>query len=140
MPRRWTLRNSMRSYYTPFQALGRDKPTYRDGISRGGPTMTHATCLNACKSQKRYTKEDHLLKIISGHQPTVPVLTGENGRGAASPSNPEKGRSGKRKINDAGHPSNAPTGAKKTCILHGPGHSTEDCKVLQYSSKNHIAQ
>ena len=55
----------------------------------------------------------------------------QNVGGAASPSNPEKVRAGKRKRNDAGHLSNALTGAKKTCMLHGLRHSTEECKVLQ---------
>ena len=51
--------------------------------------------------------------------------------GSASPSNPEKGCTSKRKRNDAGHPSNAPTGAKKICMLHGPGHSPKEWKVLR---------
>ena len=33
-----------------------------------------------------------------------------------SPTDPEKGRAG------TGHPSDAPTRAKKTCLLHGPGY------------------
>ena len=44
----------------------------------GGPKRKHATCLNACKLQKQSTKEDHLLKILSGQNPTVPVLAGSN--------------------------------------------------------------
>ena len=55
----------------------------------------------------------------------------QKGGGAASPSIPEKGRSGKRKRNDAGHPINYPTGKKKTCMLHIPGHSSKKCKVIQ---------
>ena len=42
---------------------------------------------------------------------------------AALPTNPKKGRTVKRKTKNSGHPSDAPTGAKKTCILHGPRHS-----------------
>ena len=49
----------------------------------------------------------------------------KKGRGSALTSNPKKDRTGKIKINDAGHPSNAPTVAKKTCMLHCPGHSSE---------------
>ena len=50
----------------------------------------------------------------------------QKGGGAASPSKPENGLTGKRKGNHAGHPSNAPTGAKKICMLHGPGHSPKE--------------
>ena len=50
---------------------------------------------------------------------------------SASPSNPYQGRADKRKINDAGHMSDAPTGAKNTCLLHGPNHPSEECKVLK---------
>ena len=49
---------------------------------------------------------------------------------SALSTNPKKGCIGKCKKNYAGHPSDAPTGGK-TCLLHGPGHSTEECKVLQ---------
>ena len=45
----------------------------------------------------------------------------KKGRVSASPSNPEKVRDGKRKRNNAGHSGDAPTGAKKTCLLRGPG-------------------
>ena len=60
--------------------------------------------------------------------------------GSALTSNPKKGRAGKRKKSDVGHPSNAPTGAKKTCMLHVPGHSSDEWKLLKYYSKNYIAQ
>ena len=60
-------------------------------------------------------------------------------RGYALPSNPKKGRAGKLKRNYVGHPSDAPTGAKNTCILHGPRHSSEECKVLQEYSKTFAA-
>ena len=42
---------------------------------------------------------------------------------AASPTNTEKGRTGKRKQNYAGHMSNRTTGAK-TFLVHGLMHST----------------
>ena len=32
------------------------------------------------------------------------------------------------------------TGATNTCLLHGPGHSSEDCKVLKEYSKNYSVQ
>ena len=60
-----------------------------------------------------------------------------NGGESASTTNPKKGCSGKRKKNHAVHPSNCPT-SDKTCLVHGSGNSTEDCKVLkEYSEKYH---
>ena len=59
---------------------------------------------------------------------------------SASPTNPKKGRASKRKTKNAGRPSDAPTGAKKTCMLNGPGHSSEECKVLNIYSKKYAAQ
>ena len=56
-----------------------------------------------------------------------------------SPSNPEQGRSDKCKRINAGHTSNQPTGAKKTCMLHGPGHSSEECKLIcKYTNKRSV--
>ena len=45
---------------------------------------------------------------------------------AAFPTNPEKGCAGKRKKHYAGHPRYWST-VDKTCLVHGPGHSTEEC-------------
>ena len=75
-PRIFTLKSSTRFYYVLSQNLGQYKPTSRDGNSKGGPTWRHVTCLNACKLRKLYKKEDHLLKILNGQKPTVPVLVG----------------------------------------------------------------
>ena len=58
----------------------------------------------------------------------------KNGGASALTYNPEPGRSSKRKRNDAGHPSDAPNGAKKIRLIHGPGHSLEGCKVLKEST------
>ena len=60
--------------------------------------------------------------------------------GSDSPPNSEKGFTGNRKRNDAGHPSDAPTGAKNTYLLHVPGHSSKECKFLKDYSENHVAQ
>ena len=49
---------------------------------------------------------------------------------AASPTNPNKGRTVKRKTKNAGHASDCPNGGKKW-LLHGPGHSMEECKLLK---------
>ena len=53
---------------------------------------------------------------------------------------PKKGRSGKRKTKNSVSPSENTTGVDKTCLLHGPGHSSEECKVLQEYSKKQTAQ
>ena len=58
---------------------------------------------------------------------------------AASPTNPETGRSVKLKTRNTGHPIDRPTGGKK-CLLHCPGHSTEECKVLKDYSTNYATQ
>ena len=57
----------------------------------------------------------------------------------ASPTNPEKGRAGNCKINNEGHPSNLWTRGK-TCLLHGPGHSMDECKVLKEYTAKYAAQ
>ena len=49
--------------------------------------------------------------------------------------NPKKGDYGKRKRKHAGQLIGAPTGAK-TCVVHGPGNSAEECKVLRGYSEN----
>ena len=56
-----------------------------------------------------------------------------------SPTNPEKGRVGKRKSKNAGHPSDRPT-RWTTCLLHGPGHYTEEYRVLRHYSAKNAAQ
>ena len=48
----------------------------------------------------------------------------------AWPTKLDKGRTGKRKKIYAGNQSDIPTGDKKY-VLHGPGHSMEDWKVLK---------
>ena len=77
-------------------------------------------------------------KVRKGRTPSkTPIMEDSNcdrhvrkrkGGEAASPTNREKGRAGKRKIKNTGHPSDASTSAKKSCILHGPGCSSEECK------------
>ena len=58
---------------------------------------------------------------------------------AKSSTNSEKSRAGKRKKNYAGHPRDRPTG-EKSCLLNGPGHSTEECKVLKDYYDKYAAQ
>ena len=49
---------------------------------------------------------------------------------ATLPTNTEKECAEKHKKNHEGHPSDKPTG-DKTYLVHGPGHSTEGCKLLK---------
>ena len=64
----------------------------------------------------------------------------QKGGESASTTNPEKGCAGKRKKKDAGHPSDALIGAKKTCLLLGPRHSSEESKVLKVYSEKYAVQ
>ena len=59
--------------------------------------------------------------------------------GAASPTNPEKVSTGKRRKNHAVHTINRPTG-DKTSLVYGPGHSMEECKLLKEYSEKHATQ
>ena len=54
--------------------------------------------------------------------------TERKGVEAALPTNPKKFRAGNHKKNSAGHPSYRPT--DKTQLLHVPGHSMDESKVL----------
>ena len=56
---------------------------------------------------------------------------------ATSPTNPEKGCTGKRKTKNAGNLSDAPTRDKMTRLRHGPIHTSEECKVLKIYSKKY---
>ena len=98
---------------------GQNKPIYRAGILRKGPTRVQVYEGGNTSKNTNGAEADH---VINGSNCKV----GE----ADSSTNPKKGRTGKRKKNHAGHPSNRPTGAKK-CSVHGPSHSTEECKVLK---------
>ena len=50
--------------------------------------------------------------------------------------NPDKGCVSKCKKIYIVSPSEKTTGADKTCLLHGPVHSSEECKVLKEYSKS----
>ena len=81
-------------------------------------------CLSAWKSLNRSTKREHLIKHPLGKKPTVVVTSGNKRE--------EK-------------PSHLPTPrraalASETCLLHGAGHSSEECKVLKFYSEKYAAQ
>ena len=69
------------------------------------------------------------------------VSHGRKQKGGVStfPTNTEMVRAGKRKKNYAGHLSDQTTGGK-TCLLHIPENSTEECKVLNDYSKRHAVK
>ena len=52
---------------------------------------------------------------------------------------PQDGPRWKAQDKNPGHPSDHPT-REKTCLLHGPRHSSEECKVLKVYSENYAAQ
>ena len=54
-------------------------------------------------------------------------IRNKRGESASSWTRPDKGEStGKRRKRHV----DIPTGKSKTCLIHGPGHSSEECKVL----------
>ena len=57
----------------------------------------------------------------------------------ASPTNPKKGSAGKRKKKKSST-SKQLDGRKKTWFLHGPGHSSEECKLLKDYSQKYAVQ
>ena len=56
-----------------------------------------------------------------------------------SANNPNKGFSGNHKTKHAVHPSDGQTSSKKTCLLHGPVHSSEECKLPKVYSEKYAA-
>ena len=64
----------------------------------------------------------------------------KKGGASASQSNPRQGCSDKCNRSNAGHPSDEPTRAKKTCLLHGPGQSSEEYKVIREYTEKRSAQ
>ena len=63
----------------------------------------------------------------------------QKGGEAASPTNSETGRAGKRKTRNAGHRSDRMTGGK-TRLFHGPRHYVEECKLLKDYATKYAAQ
>ena len=63
-----------------------------------------------------------------------------NGRISRLAYQPREGPRWQSQDKNAGHLSDAPTKEKNICLLHGPGHTSEECKVLKISSKKYAAQ
>ena len=76
-------------------------------------------------SYKKSTQEDSNRAIHSRKN---------RGEAASSWTLPKKGQSAgkRRKIHV-----DSPTGKSKICLIHGPGHSSEECKVLGYFRTNY---
>ena len=115
VPNGWAKKSYLQGWYF-------EQKTYRE-------TCAMFECMEV--TEKVY-KEVTLSKIptradanLDGH------VRKRKGGEAASPINPKKVRAGKRKTNNVGNPSDAPTGAKKPCLLHGPGQSSEECKLFK---------
>ena len=88
-------------------------------------------------------------QVYAGGTPSKTPTRAESNRGShvrkrkgwetASPTNPKKGRTGKRK--NIYRPSErCAHRSKNICLLHGPGHSSEECKVLKVYSEKYAAQ
>ena len=92
------------------------------------------------KSLNRFTKDKHPLKIPMPDANRDSNARKRKGGEAALPINPKKGHAGKRRTKNTVSPSEKTTGADKTCLLHGPVNSSEECKVLKYHSKKYAAQ
>ena len=86
------------------------------------------------KGQSPYKK---ILMADSNHGIHVRKRKGEE---SAQTINPKKGHTDKYKTKNELSPSNRPTSANKTCLLHVPVQSYEECKVLKYYSKKYADQ
>ena len=53
---------------------------------------------------------------------------------------PREGLRWQAQDKNSGHPSDFPASAKKTCVLYGPGHTSEECKVLEFYSDKYAVQ
>ena len=74
-PRRRLPKSSTRFSPTPLLTDGQSKTIYRDGTLRGRPTRKHVRCPNTCIFQRKYMKEEHLIKPPLGKVTTLTVLT-----------------------------------------------------------------
>ena len=73
----------------------------------------------------------------ANHDSYVRKITGGE---STSPTNPEKICAGKCKTNNVVYLSNYMISATNKCLLHGPIHSSEECKVLKEYSKKYAVQ
>ena len=125
-PIKCPLKNWTRSSFMPSPTREGNKSTYRDGILKEVPTRRHAICSSKMKSQIQYTKEDHLPKILKGPNPPMPVFQEAKRRRIRLAIYPLEVPLCQAQENNASHPSDFPTGAKNTCMMHGPRNSSED--------------
>ena len=76
-------------------------------------------------------KDNHLLKKTRADAKRDRNASKTKGGDYAAPTNPKKGRYGKRKTENEVSLREKITSAEKTCLLHGPGNSYEECKLLK---------
>ena len=98
----------------PLLTSGKRNPTYIYGTLKGSPTKKHVELFSTQKSQNRSTKEEHILKFLKIRADAYRASNGRKCKGgeSTSPTNPEKGCTGKRKKNYADHLSDRMTGDK----------------------------
>ena len=112
---------------------GEDSPTFKVGIFK--LKMYRETCA-------MFERMEIAEQVYEGKSPSKIIIREDanydshvrkrKGRESASPTNPKKVRTGNNKTRNAVSLSEKTTGAEKTCLLHGPGHSYEECKVLKF--------
>ena len=88
-------------------------------------------------SEQAYEGQTPSKKIIREDANREKHVSKIKGGEFASPTNPEKGHTGKRKTNNVVSMSKKTTGETNKCLLHGPVHSSEYCKVLKLYSKKY---
>ena len=108
---------------TPFQTDGKSKPIYRAGTLRRSPTGKHARCLSAWRLRSMSMKEEYLLKPPLGNMPTMSVITG-NIREENPPLQTTPRKSSLVSARKSCRPYERSDDRWKTCLLHGPAHST----------------
>ena len=77
-----------------------------------------------------YTKEYHLIKPSYGQMPTMLVTEGKKVWTSRLAYQPQEGLLWKLQEEHADHPNDRTTGDKKL-LLHGPVHSSEECKATK---------
>ena len=72
--------------------------------------------------------------------PIVTSMSGKEREKFALPTKPEKGHAGNIRTKNVVSMSKKTTSVTNTCLLHGPGHSSEDCKLLKEYINKYAAQ
>ena len=110
----------------PLLTDGQSNHIYRYGTLKGIPKRRPTIFLIGWKSLNNYTKEENLIKPPYGQMPTMPVMAGKKRLNKP----PQEGLLWKLQEEHADHPNDRTTGDKKL-LLHGPVHSSEECKATK---------